>query len=150
MSTPSRTRLPNRRENETVDLLFEGQRYHVTIGFAPDGRPAEVFCHGAKVGSTMDILLDDACVALSLLLQHGAEPQALAHSMGRLDGGAAASVIGALVDLVAEQGKGEGLMLPQDALEMGRRGLVRPAQRDPGCEAVLTPGKPRYTCRRPT
>ncbi len=99
----SRTRLPNRRENETVDLLFEGQRYHVTIGFAPDGRPAEVFCHGAKVGSGMDRLLDDACVALSLLLQHGAEPQALVHSMGRLDGGAVASVIGALVDLGAEQ-----------------------------------------------
>ncbi len=103
MSTPSRIRLPNRRENETVDLLFEGQRYHVTIGFAPDGRPAEIFCHGAKVGSGMDHLLDDACVALSLLLQHGIEPQDLAHSMGRLDGGAAASVIGALVDLVAEQ-----------------------------------------------
>ena len=49
----------------------------------------------------MDLLLDDACVVLSLLLQHGVEPQALAHSMGRLDGGAAASVIGALVDLVA-------------------------------------------------
>ncbi len=103
MSTPSRTRLPNRRENETVDLLFEGQRYHVTIGFASDGRAGEVFCHGAKVGSSMDILLDDACVALSLLLQYGIEPQDLAHSLGRLDGGAAASVIGALVDLGAEQ-----------------------------------------------
>ncbi len=49
----------------------------------------------------MDLLLDDACVALSLLLQHGVEPQALAHSMGRLENGAPASIIGALVDLVA-------------------------------------------------
>ncbi len=35
---PARKRLPNRRENETVDLHFEGQRYHVTVGFAPDGK----------------------------------------------------------------------------------------------------------------
>ncbi len=108
MSTPSRSRLPDRRPNETVALLFEGQRYHVTIGFAPDGKPKEVFCHGAKVGSHMDRLLDDTCVTLSLLLQHGIEPQDLAHSLGRLDGGAAASIIGALVDLVAEKAKGKG------------------------------------------
>ena len=81
--------------------MFEGQRYHVTVGFAPDGRPREVFCHGGKVGSGMNLILDDACVALSLLLQYGVEPQSLAHSMGRLGDGAAASIIGALVDLVS-------------------------------------------------
>ncbi|MCH8998776.1 MAG: ribonucleotide reductase [Proteobacteria bacterium] len=96
-----RRRLPNRRENKTVDLVFEGQRYHVTVGFDLDGRPREVFCHGSKVGSSMDLILDDACVALSLLLQHGVDPQSLAHSMGRLGDGAAASIIGALVDLVS-------------------------------------------------
>ncbi len=101
--SPTRIRLPNRRPNETADLLFEGQRYHVTVGFAQDGQPREVFCHGAKVGSNMDLLLDDACVALSLLLQHGIEPRGLTHSMGRLGDGAAASIIGALVDLVSEQ-----------------------------------------------
>ncbi len=98
--TAARARLPNRRLNETVDLMFEGRRHHVTIGFAPDGRPGEVFCHGAKVGSGMDLLIDDVCVALSLLLQNGAKPRDLAHSMGRLDGGAPASIIGALADLV--------------------------------------------------
>ncbi len=96
-----RQRLPNRRENETVDLVFDGHRYHVTVGFALDGRPREVFCHGGKVGSAMDLILDDACVALSLLLQYGIEPRDLGHSMGRLGDGAAASIIGALVDLVS-------------------------------------------------
>ena len=85
----TRQRLPNRRLNETVDLHFEGQRYHATVGRFADGRPGEVFCHGGKVGSSMDLILDDACVALSLLLQHGVEPQALAHSMGRLENGVA-------------------------------------------------------------
>ncbi len=98
-----RQRLPSRRLNETVDLRFEGRHFHGTIGRFVDGRPGEVFCHGAKVGSGMDLLLDDACVALSLLLQHGVEPQALAHSMGRLENGAPASIIGALVDLVARE-----------------------------------------------
>ena len=96
-----RQRLPSRRLNETADLLFEGQRYHVTIGYFADGQPGEVFCHGAKVGSGMDLLIDDACVALSMLLQHGAEPIALAHSMDRVGNGAPASIIGALAVLVA-------------------------------------------------
>ncbi len=99
-----RQRLPNRRENETIDLVFDGHRYHVIIGFAPDRRPGEVFCHGGKVGSGMDLILDDACVALSLLFQHGFQPQGLAHSMGRLQDGAPASIIGALVDLVQRFG----------------------------------------------
>ena len=98
--TTIRQRLPNRRLNETVDLRFEGQRYHVTVGCFSDGRPGEVFCHGAKVGSGIDLLIDDACVALSMLLQHGVESQDLAHSMGRLGDGAPASIIGALVALV--------------------------------------------------
>ncbi len=99
--TPARNCLPNRRLNETADLLFEGHRYHVTIGYFADGRPGEVFCRGAKIGSGMDLLLDDACVSISMLLQHGAEPLALAHSMGRLGNGAPASIIGALAVLVA-------------------------------------------------
>ncbi len=100
-----RQRLPNRRENETVDLVFDGHRYHGTVGFALDGRPREVFCHGGKVGSAMDLILDDACVALSLLLQYGIEPRDLGHSMGRLGDGGAASIIGALVDLVSSFGR---------------------------------------------
>ena len=100
-----RNRLPDRRPNETVELLFNGTPYAVTIGFYPDdGRVGEVFTHGAKVGSAMDAILDDACVLISLLLQHGVEPSALASSMGRLgDGGAPASVIGALADLLAQK-----------------------------------------------
>lgn len=64
----------------------------------------EVFTHGAKVGSMQDALLDDACVALSLL-QHGLKPAALAASMGRQgDARTPASVIGALADLPADAG----------------------------------------------
>ena len=101
----TRARLPNRRPNETVQLMFNDTRYAVTVGYYPDtGCIGEVFTHGAKVGSNMDAILDDACVALSLLLQHGVEPAGLAASMGRPGGdGAPASIIGALADLLAEK-----------------------------------------------
>ena len=98
----TRERLPQRRPNLTVDLDFDGTRYAVTVGYRVDGRPGEVFTHGAKVGSMMDALLDDACVVVSLLLQHGVQPRDHAGSMGRLgDAGAPASIIGALADLLA-------------------------------------------------
>jgi hypothetical protein len=103
----TRIRLPNRRAAETVELEHGGQRFTVTIGFYPrHDRIAEVFTHGAKVGSGMDRLLDDVCVALSLLLQHGAEPAPLAASMGRLgDGTSPASIVGALADLIASEAR---------------------------------------------
>ena len=100
----TRTRLPNRRPNETVELMFNDTRYAVTVGYYPDTTCiGEVFTHGAKVGSNMDAILDDACVALSILIQYGAEPDGLASSMGRQgDGQAPASIIGALADLLTD------------------------------------------------
>jgi len=44
----TRVRLPERRAAETVDLDYDGTRFMVTIGFYPDGRPGEVFIHGAR------------------------------------------------------------------------------------------------------
>ena len=95
--------LPNRRPNRTVDLDFGGRHYAVGIGFFPDGRPGEVFATGVQIGSNMDAILDDACVALSLLLQHGVQPAAISKSMSRVRDGKAASAIGALADLIAAE-----------------------------------------------
>ena len=101
----NRQRLPNRRPSFTTELVFEGGSYSATLGFdAHNNRIAEVFTHGAKAGSAIDRILDDACVALSLLLQYGVEPAALASSMGRLgDGTSPASIIGALADLIVRE-----------------------------------------------
>ena len=101
----SRQRLPNRRPSVTTKLVHDCRSYAVTLGFDADtGRVGEIFTHGAKVGSAMDGILDDACIALSLLLQHGVEPTAFAASMGRLgDGKTPASIIGALADLIARE-----------------------------------------------
>ena len=109
----TRVRLPDRRAAETVMLDHDGTRFMVTIGFYPDGRPGEVFTHGARSGSNLDALLADACVVVSCLIQHGVEPHGLATSMGRLGNTQPASVIGAVVDLVAAARAG----LKQPAVE---------------------------------
>ena len=101
----TRERLPDRRPCDTMELMHDWRTYSVTVGFdVTRNRIGEVFTHGAKIGSAMDAILDDACVAISLLLQHGVEPATLATSMGRLgDGRTPASIIGSLTDLLARE-----------------------------------------------
>ena len=78
------------------------------------------FLTGGKEGSTLDALLADAAVAISVALQHGVSAQALAKSVGRLPEGPVtpggldqdplekvpASPIGAALDLVSSFEKG--------------------------------------------
>jgi hypothetical protein len=77
------------------------------VGFDNDGRPVEVFLDGAKDGSGLGAVLEDASVVISIVLQHGIAAGALAKSPARvpdtLDGPAvkAASPIGAVLDLLA-------------------------------------------------
>ena len=97
----TRERLPDRRAAETVQIEHGGQRFTVTIGYYPDGRAGEVFTHGMRTGSSLDALLADASVLLSLLMQHGIESRELASSMARLGSSEPASIIGAVVDLIA-------------------------------------------------
>ena len=93
--------LPNRRAAMTVGIEHSSQQFTVTIGFYPDGRPGEVFTHGIKTGSSLDALLADACVLLSILMQHGVGADELASSMGCHGSSEPASVIGAVLDLMA-------------------------------------------------
>ena len=82
----------------------DGARFDVTIDLFPGGAVGEVFTGGAKSGSELDGLLDDSAILISLLLQNGVEPAALARTVGRLgDGTAPASVIGAIIDLLAAE-----------------------------------------------
>jgi hypothetical protein len=101
-----RRRLPNRRFAVTEEIAAaDGLRITATIGFDPDDpeqRPAELFLSGgedgsgAKVGSVMAAILDDACVVISVALQHGLPVTALAHSVSP----GCASPIGAALELL--------------------------------------------------
>ena len=71
-----------------------------------DGRPGEVFLHGAKPGSDVDLLCDDIGVLISRLLQLGDDPALLAAGIGRLGNGEPASIVGAIADVLAGKAAG--------------------------------------------
>lgn len=81
-----------------------GQNLTVTIGYDLAGVPREVFASGPKEGSDVLHVLSDACVVISIALQHGITAAGLARSMGTVPDWSGkpvpASVIGVLVDLL--------------------------------------------------
>lgn len=131
----TRTRLPNRRPSVTRELEFGGKTYLVSAGFDTVERPTrcigpkqeqvirEVFITGAKTGQDMRNIIEDASVVVSLALQYGATPAAIARSMCRVPAGPVlpadldrsdgppnrvpASFIGAVADLLVEMAEKE-------------------------------------------
>lgn len=104
-----RERLPARRPSVNRKFRHDGRSYHAAVGKAADGRPLEVFCHGSKLGSSMDALIDDACIVVSLLLQRGQDPADLAERLRRHERDEddepdrPASLIAAIVNIVVEE-----------------------------------------------
>ena len=90
--------LPQRRAAETFNLRFWNQPFTVTVGFFPDGTPGEVFIDGGKTGQDIQSTARDAAVVLSLALQHGTPIETIRHAVTRNGSGAAASILGAIVD----------------------------------------------------
>lgn len=107
-----RHNLPTRRlaENRRISTP-DGHTIHLSIGYDPDDpkRPREVFYSaGFKSGSQLEFQLQDACVMISLLLQHGHRSEDIAKSLAQAeqpDGTMAyASIIGLIAaELVEEQ-----------------------------------------------
>lgn len=105
----TRTRLPHRRPNATQQIRHMGHSFTVTVGYDLGGRPLEVFADGAKIGTDMGHIISDACVVISLALQHGCPAELLPKSMGRVpypergEGVCGpASALGAIAAVVAE------------------------------------------------
>lgn len=92
-----RERLPARRHSATIGVEWRSRQVNVSVGFSPAGAPLEAFARAGKPDSDLDTTADDIAVLLSLLLQHGANLQAIAHSLGRLPDGTPASITGAIV-----------------------------------------------------
>ncbi len=99
--TPARTRLPSRRPNTTDNFEWGGTHFTVTAGFDECGVIREVFADGAKGGSDTEGLIDDACILVSLLLQHGYTPGRLpAHLLRK--GDTAQSVMAAIAQRLVD------------------------------------------------
>jgi hypothetical protein len=100
----SRQALPTRRPSAAFATEWQGHPITVAVGYYPDtGQPGEVFADTAK-GGQMQATLSDACVLISIALQSGVPPEALAKSLARepdMRGGEqAASPVGAVVDVL--------------------------------------------------
>ena len=101
----ARATLPLRRPNATRAVAWDGHAFGVTVGLDPaTGRPAEVFADLPK-GGQMQAVLSDACVIVSIALQHGISVAALGKSLGRVPlpwgepgATAPASPVGAILD----------------------------------------------------
>jgi hypothetical protein len=75
------------------------------IGCFPDGALGEVFLDAAKQSSALDAFAADVAILVSLLLQHGATPADFGHALRRVPDGTAASLVGVVVDRIAEMGR---------------------------------------------
>ncbi len=106
----TRATLPHRRSNVTRLVQWDGHEFSVTIGLDPQTwQPAEVFADTAK-GGQMQCTIADACVVVSIALQHGIAPADLAKSLGRTpvlwgDEGATqpARPVGAVVEAILSE-----------------------------------------------
>lgn len=92
--------LSTRRKNQSMELVFDGMRFQLTVGFYPNGRIGEVWLNGPRPDSALYHITQDACVLISHLLQRFASPHTLYDSLPRKADGASASVIGAIIELL--------------------------------------------------
>lgn len=101
-----RTTIPDRRPSENIRVRWQTDHaahdFHVTAGFDPStGAMVEVFySDGMKSGTDLRNMASDACVLISLLLQHGATVQSIGKSLSAapvMGQDRPASLIGAVV-----------------------------------------------------
>lgn len=113
-ASPTRQRLPHRRQSESITFEFNNQFFEVGFGFYPSGQPAEVFARGKKPGSGLDCLLDDIGTVVSLSLQSGITPGQLAKSLGRSGrDGLRSSILGVIIDELAKHEAGGAHVEPR-------------------------------------
>lgn len=74
-----------RRPVNFADPMAGESTFYLTIGLDPDTlKPCEVFyAEGFRSGSDLEFLVIDACIVISVALQHGVEPSAMAKSLSR-------------------------------------------------------------------
>lgn len=81
--TGLRTRMKDRRAHWLFRFECDGQSYTGGIGWFEDGRIAEVFINGTKVGTAAET---NAAIVASLALQHGCSVETIQHALARSGG----------------------------------------------------------------
>lgn len=108
----TRQRLPDRRPSANVRVEWvtpsATHTFYVTLGYDPsDARIREVFySDGMKSGADLRSMAQDACVLISLLLQHGLTPDEIGKSLAVapvMDEVRPASLVGAVIEAIRAQ-----------------------------------------------
>lgn len=81
--TALRQRLQDRRAHWLYRFECDGQNYTGGIGRFDDGRVAEIFINGSKVGTAAETNAQDAAIVASLALQHGCPADTIRHALAR-------------------------------------------------------------------
>jgi len=96
-----RTKLPNRRPAETLEFSRDGINIKMTVGLKPTGEIGEIFLNTNHADSTIDVLMSDMAIIVSIALQHGVSLDEFTHAVKRDKFGIASSPIGAALDRVS-------------------------------------------------
>jgi hypothetical protein len=95
-----RDRLPNRRASQNISFAQNNLNYQMTVGLYADGRVGEIFLNAEHGNSFVDAIAHDAAILASIALQFGCPLETIRHAIKRDSSGAAASPIGAALDLI--------------------------------------------------
>ena len=95
-----RDRLKDRRPHWLYRFECDGQSYTGGIGRFDDGRIAEIFINGSKVGTAAETNAQDAAVVASLALQHGCPLETIRHALART--GSSAGPLATLLAVVED------------------------------------------------
>jgi hypothetical protein len=111
LAMTGRKRVANRRHHEVIAIEHAGQRYKIGIGRelvcverGHLGPVAEVFVSAQQVNSTMDVVVSDGAILMSMLIQYGCPPEAIVKSMKHNSDGTPASPLGRAAALISEAG----------------------------------------------
>ncbi|MVT52532.1 hypothetical protein GPL17_18795 [Bradyrhizobium yuanmingense] len=91
--------MPARRAHWLFRFECDGQFYTGGIGRFEDGRIAEVFINGTKVGTAAETNAQDAAIVASLALQHGCPVETIRHALAR--GGSSKGPLTTLLEEIA-------------------------------------------------
>lgn len=107
MSVQKRFLMPQRRLSETRKVVtVDGASVYLTVGYDPDTpeRPREVFySSGFRSGSQLEFQVQDICVLLSLMLQHGFTAGQLVKSLSKREQPDRSAEYGSFTGLIAHQ-----------------------------------------------
>ena len=99
-----RHRLPNRRQQMSIDFIHAGLHFTMGIGMYEDGRIVELFISSNKPGSPIEALARDTAIIMSIGLQYRADLEVIRAALTRGDADGPASLIGAAIDALMQIG----------------------------------------------